>query len=209
MLTNELNEKKIHILKVAEKLFAEKGFEGTSIRSISKEAKINIAMISYYFGSKESLLESLILYKISDLKQELENLSKENLQPVDKVNKLIELYINRINCNRGVFRIMHFEMTSKKSSDRKKVFTEIKMNNLEIIERIIREGQEKGVFRKDIVIPLLTPTILGTYFNFFINKEFYEELLDLKTEKKFNAYINNNLTKHIQQTIKALLVYEN
>jgi hypothetical protein len=35
---------------------------------------------------------------------------------------------------------------------------------LKIVEAIITEGQDKGVFRKDISIPLLTPTILGFFF---------------------------------------------
>ena len=65
---SNFNEKQIHILQVAEKLFAEHGFDGTSIRMISKEAGINVAMVSYYFGSKESLLEKLIIYRTSDLK---------------------------------------------------------------------------------------------------------------------------------------------
>jgi hypothetical protein len=42
-----------------------------------------------------------------------------------------------------------------------------------------------------------------------MNKPFFEELLDLKTEEEFNNYIKTDLTKHIQQTIKALLIYEN
>ncbi|MEO6348401.1 MAG: TetR family transcriptional regulator, partial [Aquaticitalea sp.] len=54
-----LNDKQIQILEVAEKLFAEHGFDGTSVRQIAHEADINIAMISYYFGSKEKLLEAL------------------------------------------------------------------------------------------------------------------------------------------------------
>ena len=112
----EFNDKQIQILDVAETLFAEKGFDGTSIRDISKEAKINIAMVSYYFGSKERMLESLIILKTSGLKTQLESLLEENLEPVAKINKLIELYINRINCNRGIYRILHFELSSKKHS---------------------------------------------------------------------------------------------
>ena len=205
----ELNGKKIQILEVAEKLFSEKGFEGTSIRDISKEAKINIAMVSYYFGSKERLLESLILYKTSDLKVLLENLSAENLEPLDKVNKLIEIYIHRINCNRGIYRVLHFELTSKKREQSLEAFTELKKGNLKLLETIIQEGQSKGVFRKDVIIPLITPTIMGTFFHFHMNKPFFEELLNLNTETLYNDYIKNSLTKHIQQTIKALLVYEN
>ena len=81
-LNTDFNEKQIKILQVAETLFAEQGFDGTSIRNIAKEAKINIAMVSYYFGSKERLLESLILYRTSDLKSQLDTLIQENLEPI-------------------------------------------------------------------------------------------------------------------------------
>ncbi|MEP7092577.1 MAG: TetR family transcriptional regulator [Flavobacterium sp.] len=209
MSTIELNDKKIQILEVAEKLFSEKGFEGTSIRDISKAAKINVAMVSYYFGSKERLLESLILYKTSDLRLLLENLLMENLEPLDKVNKLIEIYIQRINCNRGIYRVLHFELTLKKREQSLEAFTELKKGNLKLLEAIIQEGQSKGIFRKDVIIPLITPTIMGTFFHFHMNKPFFEELLNLNTETLYNDYIKNSLTKHIQQTIKALLVYEN
>lgn len=202
------NDKQIKILEVAETLFSEKGFDGTSIRNISKEAKINIAMVSYYFGSKERLLESLIVYRTSDLKMQLDHLIQEDLEPIEKVNKLIELYINRINCNKGIYRIIHFEFTSKKRSLNHQVFSELKKGNLKSLEAIIVEGQTKGVFRKDIIIPLITPTILGTFFHFHMNKSFYANLLNLKTEDLYNNYIKTNLTKHIQQTIKALLIYE-
>jgi len=205
----ELNDKKIQILEVAEKLFSEKGFEGTSIRDISKEAKINIAMVSYYFGSKERLLEALILHKTTDLKLQLENLLQENIEPLEKVNKLIEIYINRICLNKGIYRVLHFELYNKKREKSLQAFTELKKGNLKSVESIIKQGQDQGVFRKDLNIPLITPTIIGTFFHFHMNRSFFEELLDLKTEEMFDNYIKNNLTKHIQQTIKALLVYEN
>jgi AcrR family transcriptional regulator len=208
-LKTDLTDKQIQILEVAETLFAEKGFDGTSIRDISKAAKINIAMVSYYFGSKEHLLEALILYKTSGLKELLVNLIEEDLEPVEKINKLIELYINRINCHKGIYRILHFELASKKRVLDMQSFSEIKKANLKSLELIIQEGQDKGVFRKDVIIPLITPTILGTYFHFYMNRPFFEELLNLKTEESFNNYIKTDLKKHIQQTIKALLIYEN
>lgn len=43
------------ILDVAEKLFAEKGFDGVGIREITQQARCNISSISYYFGNKEGL----------------------------------------------------------------------------------------------------------------------------------------------------------
>ncbi|SEF89643.1 TetR/AcrR family transcriptional regulator [Flavobacterium urumqiense] len=207
-MKSNFNDKQIIILEVAETLFAEKGFDGTSIRNIAKEAKINIAMVSYYFGSKEKLLESLILYRTSDLKIQLDNLIIEDLEPIEKINKLIELYINRINCNKGIYRILHFEFTSKKGDSNLQAFSELKKGNLKSLESIIIEGQTKGIFRKDVIIPLITPTILGTFFHFHMNKTFFQNLLNLKTEDLYNNYIKTNLTLHIQQTIKALLIYE-
>ena len=207
-MKNSFNDKQIQILEVAETLFSEKGFDGTSVRNIAKVAEINIAMVSYYFGSKERLLESLIVYKTSDLKNQLDNLLQEDLEPIDKINTLIELYIDRINNNRGIYRILHFELPSKKRDQTLQDFAEFKKGNLKSLETIIEEGQKKGIFRKDIIVPLITPTILGTFFHFHMNKAFFENLLNLNTEDLYNNYIKTNLTKHIQQTIKALLIYE-
>lgn len=204
----DFNDKQIRILQVAEKLFAEKGFDGTSIRNISKEAKINIAMVSYYFGSKEKMLESLILFRTSDLKMQLENLLKENITPLEKINKLIELYITRINKNKGIYKILHFELSSVKRQVNTKSFAEVKKRNLESLRQIITEGQEKGDFTKDVNITLLTPTILGTFFHFQMNRPLYEDVLGLKTDEAFDHYVHNDLKEHIQKTIKALLVHE-
>jgi len=48
------NTKK-HLLKVAEAVFAEKGYHNTTIADICARAKTNVASINYHFGSKESL----------------------------------------------------------------------------------------------------------------------------------------------------------
>ncbi len=204
----DFNDKQIQILQVAEKLFAAKGFDGTSIRNISKEAKINIAMVSYYFGSKEKLLERLIYFRTRDLKVKLENLFKEELVPLEKIERFIELYIGKVDQNRDMYQILHFEISSNKRAMDLKAFTAIKKGNLLSLIKIIEEGQAQNIFKKDINIPLLIPTILGTYFHFHSNKPFFKEILNLNTEEQYNIYIKNELTKHIQQTIKSLIVYE-
>ncbi len=203
------NEKQIRILEISEALFAENGFDRTSIRTISKEAKINVAMISYYFGSKEKLLESLVHYRTSNLKYQLENLASEPLEPIEKIDQLIKLYTHQLNNNKGIYRILHFEFATGKGELRLEALSDLRKRNLKSLSTIIKEGQAKGVFRKDILIELISPTILGTFFHVVMNKVFFQELLSLDTDEKYNEYININLTKHIQQTIKALLIYEN
>lgn len=51
---------KQRILHAATKLFASKGFEGTSIREICKDANANICMISYFWGGKQELYSGII-----------------------------------------------------------------------------------------------------------------------------------------------------
>jgi AcrR family transcriptional regulator len=205
----KFNEKQIEILLVAEQLFAEEGFDGTSVREIAKIANINVAMISYYFGSKEKLLEALVLYRISGLQLHLESLSTENISPIEKIEKLIEYYIQRINSNRCLYQIVHFELSTTKRELNLEEFTQVKRNNLKLLENIIHEGQEKGIFQSNINIALIPPVIIGTTTHFHMNKSYFIELLQLDSDEKYENYISNDLTKHIQKTIKALLIHEN
>lgn len=205
----ELNEKQLEILHVAEQLFAEEGFDGTSVRDIAKKANVNIAMISYYFGSKEKMLEALVLHRISDMRLQLESLYNETIPPFDKVDKMVELYISRINKNRCIYQILHFEFSTKKRELNFDSFTDMKKSNLETFKNIIKEGQDSGDFQKDINVDLLPPIIMGTYFQFHMNKPLYLKILELKSEEEYNNYIATTLTQHIQKTIKALLVYAN
>ena len=61
MNKNKINDNsKQKIIAVATKLFAQKGFDGVSIRDICKQADVNISMISYYFGGKQELYQAII-----------------------------------------------------------------------------------------------------------------------------------------------------
>ncbi|MFN8274968.1 MAG: TetR family transcriptional regulator [Flavobacteriaceae bacterium] len=205
----DLNEKQTKILLVAEKLFAEKGFDGTSIRNIAQEAQINIAMVSYYFGSKEKMLESLILHRIEDIKMQVENLSRENISPVEKINRFVELYIQTINKHKCFYQILLFEQSSKKREIDFQSFSEVKKANLEIFKKIIAEGQEQGVFKQNVNVTLIPSTIIGTLVHFRMSRPHYEHVLDLRTEEAYENYIKTELTQHVKQTIQSLLKYEN
>lgn len=58
--TGKDENSKIRILEAATKLFAQKGFDGTSIREICKKAEVNLCMISYYWGGKQKLYQGII-----------------------------------------------------------------------------------------------------------------------------------------------------
>ena len=48
------------ILNAAERLFADRGFDGTSIRDVTTDAGVNLAAVHYHFGSKEDLLRAVL-----------------------------------------------------------------------------------------------------------------------------------------------------
>ena len=58
------------LLDVAERLFMEKGFEGTSVRQITGEAGVNLASANYHFGSKEALLKAVFTRRLEWLNRE-------------------------------------------------------------------------------------------------------------------------------------------
>ena len=61
---------KQRILDVAERLFAERGFSGTSLRTIIGEAGVNLAAVHYHFHSKDALLEAVILRRLEPVNRE-------------------------------------------------------------------------------------------------------------------------------------------
>src|SRR6187549_1267760 len=108
----EYNDKQVQIMETAEILFAEKGFNGTSVRDIAEKAGVNLAMISYYFGSKDKLLEAIFERRGEHTKLILEDLAnKEGMSSLDKMNLLVDHYLQKIVKQQCFHRIMVREQT--------------------------------------------------------------------------------------------------
>lgn len=60
------------ILDSAEQLFADKGFNGTSLREITGVAGVNLAAVNYHFGSKKELIKAVMSRYMNELSPELE-----------------------------------------------------------------------------------------------------------------------------------------
>jgi AcrR family transcriptional regulator len=149
--------KREHILTVAEALFAEHGYEGTSVRALAKRAGVNVAMISYYFGSKEKLFEALVEYRASYLRNKLKDVKKDFADPVRRIGAALDLVVDRIFSNPGFHKLIHREMSLEQRSEMSHNIVNVLMLNIGEIRKIIHEGIKQGVFRKaDTDMLLLT-----------------------------------------------------
>ena len=57
------------ILTTAERLFADRGFDGVSLRELTAQAHVNLAAVNYYFGTKEKLYEEIVNIRIRPLNE--------------------------------------------------------------------------------------------------------------------------------------------
>ena len=207
----ELKDKHIHLLKTAERLFANKGFEGTSVRDIAEEAGVNIAMISYYFGSKEKLMEALFEQRTAEIRMRVESLLKDNaLSPMQKMDMLVEEHVERVMKDQPFQKIMICEQILNNNPVILKVLKEIKLRNTRLIEQLIKNGQKKGCFRKKVDVVLLLSTMFGTITHLMITHSFYRDFHNLNEmgEVEFQKHLRIKMTDHIKKIFKALLLNE-
>jgi len=60
------DESRARIIEAAGRLFAARSFNGVSVRELARAAKVNAAAISYHFGGKEGLYESVLAQLVAD-----------------------------------------------------------------------------------------------------------------------------------------------
>jgi AcrR family transcriptional regulator len=207
----EYKDKQIQIIETAEKLFAQKGFAGTSVRDIAEEAGVNLAMISYYFGSKEKLMQALFEHRSVNIRMRVETLLKdESLSPLEKVELLVDDYMDRSFQREPFYKIMICEQLMEKNHFIIEMLGDVKKKNAEIVAELITDGQRKGVFKKDVDVILLLNTMIGTITQMLISRPYYREYHNLQNvpDEKFQNEFKEKLSKHIKSLFKAMLVYE-
>ncbi|MDR6206919.1 MAG: TetR/AcrR family transcriptional regulator [Paraburkholderia graminis] len=73
---------KSRILDAAETLFIDCGYEAMSLRQITSRAEVNLAAVNYHFGSKESLIHSM-------LSRRLDRLNEERVKLLDRFDQML------------------------------------------------------------------------------------------------------------------------
>ena len=206
----ELSEKQIEILMAAEKVFGRRGIDAASVREIAKEANINIAMISYYFGSKDKLVENLFSWRISTFNTSLELISQNTtLSPFEKLQEILKAYLNRILDKPEFHRIMAREYSKSDSIlevDNK--INELKIKNLDYISNIIHEGHSKGIFNRKAPAEAVVMVVIGGTSYLILNEKTYMKQWGLSTHEEFTTHIHNEYYPYLIDSLKAILLYD-
>ncbi len=207
----EFSEKQIHILNTAEKLFAESGYEGTSVRDIAVKADVNVAMISYYFGSKKELMQALFERKSLHIELRVEKLLQDDsLSAFQKIEILVDDYTERMMSNQQFFKIMICEQVINKNGQLLDLITALRLRNAEAITKLLRHGQKSGEFKKNIDVAMMMNTLVGTSSQLMISQEFYKtfhKLQELNAEQ-FRLQLLKKIRIHIKNIFKMMLTHE-
>jgi len=195
--------KRITIIESAIELFSTKGFEGTSVREIAAKAGVNVAMINYYFVSKEKLFESAVEHKASFLNSIFEELViNTELTPIEKMDIIIDKTIERKFSNSLFHHLLHRELTLKHRPELRDAISNILLKNMASVKTIIKNGINDGVF-KPVDVELTLTTILGTIHYLLTSDIMCRKILGKK--EGFTPFQNKQLKKRVSEHTKQLI----
>ena len=205
--------KEEHIMMVAEKLFAASGYNGTSVRDIAAKAKVNVSMISYYFGSKENLMEELFRWRMEEgLNFANHIVENDDLNEIEKLDAFVDNFVNRVQKFKDFYLLIHTQQVISQNKNIQTFLKDSKINYIEINQRIVEIGLEKGIFTKRPSYHLLQCTISGTIFNAMHGIKMYKEYLK-KNDPDFDEKQNENqyfqeVANHVKTIMRALVGYQ-
>ena len=154
------------ILAAAAEEFAASGLSGARVDQIARRALTNERMLYYYFGSKEQLFTTVLEQAYGAFVDAESSLDLENLPPEEAITRFAHFVWNYYFEHQDLLRLANNENLHEarylKGSVRMR---ELRSPILSILERILRRGQQAGVFRDgiDTLDFYVTLSALGYY----------------------------------------------
>jgi TetR/AcrR family fatty acid metabolism transcriptional regulator len=147
------SDKRETILRAAIRVFAQNGFFNSKVSDIAKEAGVADGTVYLYFKNKDDILRSIfdqaMALFIDEARKKIELLS----DPEEKLRRLANLHLEKLGSDRDLAIVFQVELrgsTKFMEEFSNTAFAEY----LNIIKETFVEGQQKGIFRKD-----LNPTV--------------------------------------------------
>ena len=170
------------ILDAASEVFTEKGFSGTRTRDIAEKAGINLALLNYYFRSKEKLFEQVMKIKVVLLFGKIfPILSNEKTSLEEKIDLASEKYFEILSKNPNLPLFVISEIQKKNSNISKIIPINKIFENSIIIKQIKEKRPEINPLHYSVNFLAMTifPFVAKPVFNAFelTNEEEYHQFI--------------------------------
>lgn len=156
------------IFRAAAKLFAEKGYNGVSMREISERSGVTKPTIYYYFGSKEGIFKALIKEGLTYHTNDLKNIASLN---VPAKQKLIELMKRRFQICVRYPELSKFFLSLFVYSENKSIFKSFEKEaneHIQIFMNIFQDGIDSGEFGATANPQLAVQVFAGVLTHFLL-----------------------------------------
>jgi len=156
-------------------------------------------------------MEAVFEKRTTDIRLKVENLiQNNNLSHLQKINILIDDYVDKFIHQQEFHKIMMREQMIEKNTPIAALIHELKKKNLESIKKLIQDGQKNGSFKKNIDIVLMVTTMVGTVSQMITAQRFYRKMnnMELMPEMEFQRHMRKKLSVHLKNLFKVMLTYE-
>lgn len=149
------------LLDAATRLFAERGFEGTSVQQVVTAAGVTKGAMYHYFGSKDDLLYEVYARVLRMQTEHLVEISSKDAPVSERVHAaaadVIVTTVANLDDSTIFFRSMHQLAPEKQLSVRAE-----RRKYHELFRSMIEQGQREGVFRDDVPADLIVDYYFGS-----------------------------------------------
>lgn len=162
------------LLKVAEMLFAQKGYDAVSVREITDAARCNLAAINYHFGSKKTLYLHVFRERWLSRAQRILSCFEENLathgesSPASVIQSLAEAFIKGPLTDEE--RLYHFQLMTRELIKPTEAFDlvggETMRPFLKDLGQRLRPGLPHVIDEEQTLLNILSIIAIVIYFNF-------------------------------------------
>lgn len=159
------------LLEAAEHVFAEKGFDAATLRTIAARARVNSALIQYHFGGKAALYEAVIDRRMAEARRAFDaattlsdvatNMGMTREVVLLAIRSMLIEFTRLHRTFPAFFRIMQREEASGFRIAEKVAG---KLMPLEPLGRLLLRAQESGVVRRDLNPKLAAALLLHTHW---------------------------------------------
>ena len=179
------------IKEAARKLFTQKGFAATRTRDIAEEAGINLALLNYYFRSKQKLFDIIMMENFRGLMGLMTgNFRDEQLTMEDKIEKMVGIYIDFISKNPDLPLFVLSELQGNPSAIAARINTEF----MPARTQLFKELQESNREGKTALEPFhFVANLIGLTVFPFIARPILQRTTQT-TDEQFDAYMQERRT---------------